>query len=159
MLRAKGLGVLPLSPTFRQFFHFHKKFSGLKILQTPIGTFTTTADDDVTTIQETYSWVNMAGTGILGPDSCTYTTSLAAAGVVVSDPNYCPLLASSCWRKDDPTCPTSSDCEKVSGQCQPKGWSTTHLNAMKWMDEKLVSSSYTTSYDSCLALGQQGLRG
>jgi hypothetical protein len=80
--------------------------------------------------------------------------SANAVGVVVSDPNYCPLVASSCWRKDDSTCPTT-DCEKVSGVCQPKGWSTTHLNAMKWMDEKLVSSSYTSSYDSCLALGQQ----
>ena len=50
----------------------------------PIGTYTTTADDDVTTIQETYSWANMAATGILGPDSCTYTTSLSSAGTLRS---------------------------------------------------------------------------
>ena len=50
----------------------------------PIGTYTSTADDDVTTIQETYSWANMAATGILGPDSCTYTTSLSSAGTLRS---------------------------------------------------------------------------
>ena len=49
-----------------------------------IGTYTTTADDDVTTTQETYSWVNMAATSILGPDSCTYTTSLSSAGTLRS---------------------------------------------------------------------------
>lgn len=50
----------------------------------PIGTYTTTADDGVTTIQETYSWANMAATRILGPDSFTYTTSLSSAGTLRS---------------------------------------------------------------------------
>ena len=50
----------------------------------PIGTYTTTADDGVTTIQETYSWVNMAATRLLGPDSCTYTTSLSSSGTLRS---------------------------------------------------------------------------
>ena len=45
----------------------------------PIGTLTTTADDDVTTIQETYSWVHMAVADFFGPDSCTYKTSLSSA--------------------------------------------------------------------------------
>jgi len=50
----------------------------------PIGSYTTTADDGVTTIQKTYSRVDMAEANILGPDSCTYTTSLSSAGTLRS---------------------------------------------------------------------------
>jgi len=50
----------------------------------PIGTYTSTADDDVTTNQEPYSWVDMEVVKILGPDSCTYKTSLSSAGTLRS---------------------------------------------------------------------------
>jgi len=52
----------------------------------PIGTYTTTADDSTTTIQATYSWADMAAVGILGPDSCTYTTSLSSSAGTLSSP-------------------------------------------------------------------------
>jgi len=46
--------------------------------------YTTAADDGVTTIQEPYSWANMAAVELLGPDSCTYKTSLSSAGTLRS---------------------------------------------------------------------------
>lgn len=49
----------------------------------PIGKYTTTADDDITTIEKTYEWSDMAAAEILGPDSCKYTTSLESGAASV----------------------------------------------------------------------------
>jgi hypothetical protein len=51
----------------------------------PIGNYTTVSDiGDATTIQKTYSWVDMAVAELLGPSSCNYTSSLSSAGTLGS---------------------------------------------------------------------------
>jgi hypothetical protein len=71
------------------------------------------------------------------------TAQAAVTAVASPDPTYCPLLASTCWGSS--TC-LAATCEKDStNTCTPKGWEATHANAMKFMDDKLVTLSVYTS--------------
>lgn len=48
----------------------------------PTGQYLTTADDDVTTVNSTYSVADMAAFELLGPAGCKYVTSLSGAASV-----------------------------------------------------------------------------